>query len=359
MPKRIGSYDIGECIGRGGMGEVYWATHSLLHRDVAIKRLLPGPGVAEDPDLEERFLREGRALAELSHQNIVGIHDLIERKNGELFMVLDLVDGFDLSTLVRKEGALPMDVVASVGIQLSDALQYAHEHSIVHRDIKAPNVMLTKKGEVKLMDFGVARDDRLEDMTATGMVVGTPMYVAPEVIKGQDANAQSDLYALGALLYYLLSGKRLYEGVGADRLFHDIAMGRFVPLNQVSSEVPTRMMHIVHGLLERDPARRYGSGNELRRDLELALAEAGIVSGYAQRIQAYLWEHDYLDDEDFDPNRVSSLPQARKRPVARGFRRYLGFWMGILAAGLGVLAWFYAQPDWKAWLAWLDALISG
>ena len=259
MPKKLAAYEVGRRLGRGGMGEVFFATHTLLGRPVAIKRFAPERSRSGPEEMAERFIREGKALAELSHQHIVGIHDLISTEDA-MYMVLDYVDGADVASLLDEGGAFPIEVAAVVALKVAEALQCAHYHRIIHRDIKGGNVMISRSGEVKLMDFGVALDERLDAMTQTGLVVGTPMYVAPEVISGEPATERSDLYALGVLLYSMLSGKRPYEHAkNQEHMFQLILSGQSRPLARVAGHVPRALRAIVDRLLHRKIEKRYGS----------------------------------------------------------------------------------------------------
>ena len=150
--------------------------------------------------MAERFTREGQALAQLNHQGICAVHDLFARTNN-LYMVLEYVDGYDVDFLLKEGGLLPPDIVAIIGVRVAEALEHAHLHRIIHRDIKPANVMVSRSGEVKLMDFGIARDEDLDRVTKTGLMVGTPMYMAPEVVQGGEADERSDVYSLGVMLY--------------------------------------------------------------------------------------------------------------------------------------------------------------
>ncbi|CAN0592818.1 unnamed protein product, partial [Laminaria digitata] len=180
MPEKIRDYAVLKRIGKGGMGEVFLADHPLLERHVAVKRFVFASGKGDDEvAARQRFLREGRALARLTHHNIVQVHDLFDVRK-QTCMVLEYVDGFDLAQLLQG-GRLPVDVACIVALKVAEALEHAHYSGIVHRDVKASNVMMSRRGDVKLMDFGIAKQDILEPMTQTGLVVGTPMYVAPEV----------------------------------------------------------------------------------------------------------------------------------------------------------------------------------
>lgn len=295
LPKSIGSYEVVRLLGKGGMGEVYLASHDLLDRHVALKKLSPRDDTSVD-EMEERFLREGRALANLHHQCIVGVHDLFKRR-GTLYMVLEYVDGYNVAQLVDG-GALPIDVAAIVAASVASALECAHRRGIVHRDIKGSNVMVSRSGDVKLMDFGIARDEALEQVTSTGVVVGTPMYVAPEVVSGATADPRADVYALGALLYHALSGRRLFEHANKENLYVLIVAGKFPSIGKVAPHVPRRLRRIVTKCLARKPSQRFQSAAELRQALEIFLGESNAWAQHEERVVGFLKARGHLTDEE-------------------------------------------------------------
>ncbi|MGF1510610.1 MAG: serine/threonine-protein kinase [Myxococcota bacterium] len=293
--KTVGAYRIDSVVGRGGMGEVYKAYHELLDRPVALKRLPPGEPQDRD-EQRERFLREGRALARLHHQNIVAVYDLFERR-GELFMAMEFVDGYDLAAILEK-GALPMDVTCIVGIEVAAALEAAHHEGIVHRDVKAANVMVARDGAVRLMDFGIAKQAEDDGVTRTGLVMGTPRFLAPELLVGGEADARSDVYALGALLYHCLAGVRIYEDITMERLFHAIQGGRYKPLKDVAPQVPRALRKLIERCLHRRPERRVPNPSDLRQQLEAMLASMGGWANHRERMVGFLTARGRLTQEE-------------------------------------------------------------
>ncbi|HEU5161539.1 MAG TPA: serine/threonine-protein kinase, partial [Thermoanaerobaculia bacterium] len=215
---RIGPYEVVDSVGAGGMGEVYRATDTRLDRTVAIK-LLPA-ALSANPQLKLRFEREAKAISALNHPNICTLHDIGEI-DGSGYLVMEFCEGETLADRVRK-GPLPIEQVIRYGSQIADALHRAHQQGIVHRDLKPGNVMLTKTG-AKLLDFGLARTamdaiDPLHDATAhmplteEGTILGTFQYMAPEQVEGKPADARTDIFALGAVLYEMATGARAFEG---------------------------------------------------------------------------------------------------------------------------------------------------
>ena len=218
----LGPYQIDAPLGAGGMGEVYKATDTRLDRTVAIK-VLPAH-VADDPDLKQRFEREARTVAALNHPHICTLHD-IGSQDGIDFLVMEYLDGQTLAQRLEK-GALPLDRALTIAIEIADALDKAHRQGIVHRDLKPGNIMLTK-AEAKLLDFGLAKLQKTgilgaevfsaataetEPLTKRGTLLGTLPYMAPEQLHGRDADARTDLFAFGAVVYEMVTGERAFEG---------------------------------------------------------------------------------------------------------------------------------------------------
>jgi serine/threonine protein kinase len=201
-------YDLVREIGRGGMGAVWLGRDTVLGRDVALKRIGLMPGAAS-PDLE-RAEREARHAARLNHPHVVAVFDLVE-DGDDTWLVMERVEGITLSAFVKRDGALTPDEAAPLVRQAADALEAAHEAGIVHRDVKPSNMMVTGAGEVKLTDFGIARAEADASLTRTGLVTGSPAYLAPEVASGSTATEASDVWSLGATLYHLLAGHPPYD----------------------------------------------------------------------------------------------------------------------------------------------------
>jgi serine/threonine protein kinase len=272
--RKIGAYRVLGELGRGGMAQVYKGHHDAIQRVVAIKELLPE--AQKDKESLSRFHREALALAAFRHQNIVTLYDLVE-KNEALFMVLEYVDGPTLQELI-KEGPLPPDVAAVFGARIASALDHAHFRHIIHRDLKPGNVMLTKTGEVKLMDFGIAKDVDLVALTQQGMAVGTPAYMSPEQVTGVQLDPRTDIFSLGVLLYEALTGTRPFQGKTAGEIFAKIRDGKYMPLSKAAPHVPAPLANVVKRALEVKPENRFPDAAAMRRELDLFLAHVVKVS---------------------------------------------------------------------------------
>lgn len=360
FPKKVRAYDVEELIGMGGMGQVFRATHELLAHKVALKRFAPARDDMNTEENRERFLREGKALATLRHQGIVSVHDLFEVR-GQYWMVLEFVDGFTLERVLDK-GPLPIDVICLVGLALADALEHAHFHGILHRDIKASNVMISRDGVVKLMDFGIARDENLEQVTRTGALVGTPMYLAPEIVKGKTATEESDIYALGALLYFAASGRKLFAHATQENLFPLIAAGKFPDLSKVTKGLPRHLRHTIERCLETKPEKRFRSASELKRELEIILAEQRVWVNHAERLVAYLSAHGLLSREEAQTWVDVELEWLiTKEPVhseASSGRRWLYGAAAVGLVSLGAVASYVLRLDETRWRTALEAMIG-
>jgi serine/threonine protein kinase/Flp pilus assembly protein TadD len=271
---RIGVYEIVGSLGAGGMGQVYRAKDPNLGRDIAIK-VLPD-AFAQDPGRMARFEREARTLASLNHPNIAVIHGLETRPaedgHDARAIVMELVDGPTLAERIA-QGPIPIDEAVPIARQIADALEAAHEQGIVHRDIKASNIMLAGRRHVKILDFGLAQQDPLADqdtraadkLTVEGVVVGTPHYLAPELLQGARADARSDVWALGVVLYEMLTGRLPFTGSTAMEIAVAILQKPVPPL---PASVPPALQTIVERCLAKRPEARYQRAAEIRAALE-------------------------------------------------------------------------------------------
>jgi serine/threonine protein kinase len=285
--RKVGSSRILREIGRGGMSVVYEAYQEGLDRRVAVKAFQPGrAGRAPSKDLVERFRREGRAYAQMRHPALLAVHDLVEKEQG-LYLVTEFVDGADLHRVLAAGGALPAACVAAVGARVADALECVHAHALVHRDVKPSNVMLSRVGEVKLMDLGIAKDPLASDLTRDGAVVGTPAYVAPEMLDGQAATEQTDVWATGVTLYELATGRRPFEGEGFPELFAAVRSKPARPVRELAPDLPRRLASAIDRCLEKRPARRWQTAADLARELE-ACAERLLEGARAEAVLAAL-----------------------------------------------------------------------
>lgn len=283
---KLGPYEIQSMLGAGGMGEVYRAHDSRLHRTVAIK-VLPS-SFSADRDRLQRFAQEARAAAALNHPNILSIFDIGEEQ-GAPYVVSELLEGETLRERLRK-GPLPTRKVIDFAAQVARGLAAAHEKGIVHRDLKPENLFITTDGRVKILDFGLAKltlpessssSDEMPTVqaaTQTGVVMGTAGYMAPEQVRGKPADHRSDIFAFGAILYEMISGKRAFHGESAADTMSAILKEEVPELSETGRSLPPGLERIVHHCLEKHPSQRFQSAGDLAFDLE-ALSGASATTG--------------------------------------------------------------------------------
>lgn len=260
--RKLSNYHLNERLGEGGMGTVYKATDLRLNRTVAIKML--HPFLVNNPDSLRRFQNEAQLSARISHPNVATLYDFQEAE-GLHFIVMEYVEGKGLDEVLQLQGKLSADEATKIVLQVLEGLTAAHELGIMHRDLKPANIMITRRGFVKLMDFGIARLENSARMTRQNSVIGTLEYLSPELVKGGEPSKSSDLYAVGVLLHEMLSGKTLYAGDSEAALMYNIAHKS--PQFQLPGHTAT-MVQVVKKLTAKQPNRRYPSTSTAITDLE-------------------------------------------------------------------------------------------
>jgi len=304
LPTQIGKYKIQELVGEGAMGTVYRATDSVLGRTVAIKVM--NAAIAREKDHRQRFLREAQAAGSLQHPNVVTIYDLGEL-DGHLFIAMEFVHGTDLERLMTGAEPLKLSSKLDIIVDVLMGLSYAHKHGIVHRDIKPANIRVTDDGHAKIMDFGVAHLQS-SDMTRTGLVVGTPSYMAPEQVMGGKAVPGTDVFAVGAVLYHLLTGSKPFEGPTLQSLFYRIVTDMPKPLDEVRPGLPAPLNAIVQKSMAKEASERFGSALDMANAIIAVRAE---LSGNAYASTASLTASAVSVVEGFAPKPV---PVASQKP---------------------------------------------
>jgi len=330
--RRLAHYEITEKLGQGGMGEVYRAHDSKLGRDVAIK-VLPDDA-ARDPERHARFIREARSVAALKHPNIVTVYS-VEETDGVTFLTMELVEGRSLSEIIPIDG-LRLDKFFDNAIPLSDAVGFAHERGITHRDLKPGNIMVERDGRVKVLDFGLAKvlsmGSGLETAetvvrthdTAAGKILGTPAYMSPEQAEGKNVDHRSDIFSLGIVLYEMATGRRPFEGDTPISTISSILKDQPRPVSEIKNANPRELSRIISHCLEKDPERRFQTAKDVRNELEGLRKEVDsgevITTGSISR----------ADIEASESGRGSAMRQSPR-------------WMAIAAVVLGVVlvaGWF-------------------
>jgi eukaryotic-like serine/threonine-protein kinase len=271
----ISHYRIAEKLGGGGMGVVYRAEDTRLHRFVALK-FLPDD-VARDPQAIARFRREAEAASALNHPHICTIHDIGEQ-DGRYFIAMELLEGHTLQTRIGGR-PLPLEDFLTLALQIADALQAAHKLGIVHRDLKPLNIFVTSRGDAKLLDFGLAKRLHLDSVAAAetatvsrsltqrGQIVGTISYMSPEQVQDKDVDARSDMFSLGAVLYEMATGRRAFNGESSASVIAEILRGEPKPAKALNPEIPAELQRIIGKAIEKERDDRYQSANDLMIDL--------------------------------------------------------------------------------------------
>ncbi|MDA1097166.1 MAG: serine/threonine-protein kinase [Chloroflexi bacterium] len=296
---RLGHYTVDALIGEGGMGQVYQATDTKLNRQVALK-ILP-EAFATDPDRLARFQREAQVLASLNHPNIAAIYGL-EESGDTRALVLELVEGPTLADRI-KQGAIPVDEALPIAKQIADALEEAHEHGVVHRDLKPANIKIRPDGTVKVLDFGLAKafqsdasDPSMSQSptisltaaaTQMGMVIGTPAYMAPEQAKGHPADKRADIWAFGAVLFEMLTGKKLFETGDVSEMLASVLV-KDPDISSIGTHVPEHIRSVIRHCLVKDPKERLRDIGDVRLAMkgmfETTVSAATVDTSHQQRV---------------------------------------------------------------------------
>src|SRR5260221_8867195 len=292
---RLGPYEVLSPLGAGGMGEVYKAKDTRLERTVAVK-VLP-QHLSENSDVRQRFEREAKTISSLSHPHICALYD-VGNQDGVEYLVMEYLEGETLADRLGR-GALPSEQVLRFGIEIADALDKAHRQGIVHRDLKPGNVMLTKSG-VKLLDFGLAKvvapvsstsgfsvlaTQGAPNLTQEGTILGTFQYMAPEQLEGREADVRTDIFAFGAVLYEMATGRKAFSGSSRASLISSIMKEEPAPLSTVQPMTPPALDRIVKTCLAKDPEERWQSAHDLKSELAW-IAQAGSQTGVAAPVAA-------------------------------------------------------------------------
>jgi serine/threonine-protein kinase len=324
---------IGE-LGAGGMATVYKAVQKSLDRPVAIKELKQI--YQGDKGLIERFEREAKVAASLQHENICHVYDFWSAPDP--CIVMEYVDGVGIDEIIDGIGALPVDVAVMIAAQVCGALGFAHGRGVIHRDIKPSNIMITRGGEVKLMDFGVAYARALPALTQPGVSMGTPAYMAPEQIQGRQADARSDVFAMGIVLYEMLTGTNPFEGAEQDTVTAKIVAGQYVPPRRLNRDVPLLLQRVIRKCLRKNPARRYGSAQDLEKALGRRLRGRTNQVFSRNRIADYLNRAKAFGNEATpgEESTIAAVPVSGRyvRTLAAGAAA-----VALLTAGAGYFFW--------------------
>ncbi len=291
-------------VGRGAMGRVFLAHDRLLEREVAIKELILPSHLDEEQrnEAKERFRREARAAARLSHPHILTVHDFLWGPNWA-YIVMEYLEGKTLRDILEDRLLSPSELL-SLAPMVCDALQYAHQKGVIHRDIKPDNIFVLESGSIKVADFGIAKMINAPAAMTRGSILGTPNYIAPEMIAGDEYDHRVDIFSWGATMYELLTGTRPFDAEGDYAVLYRIVNDRERPLRELREEVPEELARLIHRSLEKDPERRYQSMKEMKEEFLRIRAGLGM-RGEAESFDREEARRRHLEEaerlEDFSP----------------------------------------------------------
>ena len=326
--QKIGRYEIISELGRGAMGVVYRARDTQIGRVVALKVIHTANASPEDVErYKQRFRREAQAAGRLTHPGIVTIHDIAEDESGRPYIVMEYIDGKPLNLLLGPTVQLPFELLLDIGIQVAEALDFAHRNGIVHRDIKPPNILVTADGHAKIADFGIARLEGT-DLTQEGTSLGTPSYMSPEQFRGGSVDGRSDIFSLGAVLYWMFTGKKPFPGDTVTITSFQVAFENPVPPSLAKTDLPPAIDEILSRCLAKSPAGRYATCEDLAVDLAAVRAGKPIAERLnppAERTTSYPLPKRSRDSvlpqpsasvEDSDPEAKTRVALPSARPSA-------------------------------------------
>lgn len=349
--RTLGDFQVLRKLGQGGMGQVYLAEQLSLKRKVALKILRPD--LAANPTALKRFKQEAEAVARLTHANIVQVYQSSEH-DGIPFMALEYVEGRNLREYIARKGTPETLFALSILRKIASALQRASEFGIIHRDIKPENILLTRKGEVKVADFGLSRvvhpDQQPVNLTQSGVTMGTPLYMAPEQVQGKAIDARTDIYSFGVTAYHMLAGEPPYKGASPFDVALQHVQGTPTSLQTIRPDLPVELCAVVHKMMARDPEQRYPNCRELLKDLARIRELLGAGNPAAQTQLPSLPSSGPMPTASPNPSGGTGLsnPSAATLAATTGVmpapRSVLLVIVGVLAVllaavGGGLLAW--------------------
>jgi eukaryotic-like serine/threonine-protein kinase len=271
---QLDHYRIESLVARSGMASIFRATDMRNGRQVAIK--IPHPEMEADPVLFERFEREAEIGEKLDHPGVMKVFPDADRSR--VYMVMEWVDGRLLRVVLHEQKKFPVERAIKIAIAVCDALDYIHRNGVVHRDLKPENIMIDADDNIKLIDFGIAARQGARRLTFAKLsqVMGTPDYISPEQVKGKRGDGRSDIYALGAMLYEMLTGQPPFSGPNPFAIMNDRLLNNPIPPRELNPEIPPPLQEVIYRALEREPQNRYATANEFAWDLE-HLDEVGVA----------------------------------------------------------------------------------
>jgi serine/threonine-protein kinase len=330
--RRLGGFTVERELGRGGMGVVVLARQDSLDRPAVLKRI--HSELATSPELEARFEREAVAAGRLHHPNVVSVYDLFQYR-GAQYIATEYVDGVDLAEILVHESRIPWQVAATIALEIARGLEAIHAEGTLHRDLKPQNLLVGRRGEVKITDFGLALDASGTALTQPGTAVGTPPYMPPEQLRGERVDPRADLFAFGCVLYELLTGKPPYEVPEENAeisMLARVESGRYPRIRSERRDVPRALVKLVRHCLQPRTARRISSACEARRRLETLLGRPTTID-CRSTLASFLWERHVFEARATET--VVMVAFESDRPVRRN-ARVAGAMAALVASILGL-----------------------
>jgi serine/threonine protein kinase/cytoskeletal protein RodZ len=317
--QRFGRYEVIDELGRGAMGVVYRARDTEIGRTVAIKVILTANASPQDiAKYKQRFRREAQAAGRLSHPGIVTIHDIAEDDAGQPYIVMEYIEGKPLNVLLSPAAQVPFDRLLDLGIQVAQALDFAHQRGVVHRDIKPQNILVTQDGRAKIADFGIARMEGPE-LTQEGASIGTPSYMSPEQFRGGAIDGRTDIFSLGAVLYWMCTGQKPFPGDTVTITSFQVAFENPAPPSLAKVGLPKDLDEIISRCLAKNPSDRYATCGELATDLEAVKAGRPLPTWLGAPPDRTA--HSPLPSPKVEPTRSGDTVEVQSRAVSAGQAR--------------------------------------
>ena len=314
MISQLGRYEVVSELGQGAMGIVYKAKDPLIDRVVAIKTINLGLALDEKEEYEGRFYQEAKAAGRLSHPNIVTIYDV--GKSGDVaYIAMEFLQGRELRDIMNSGGLLSVEQVLDIAAQVALGLAYAHQHDIVHRDVKPSNIMVLSDGHVKITDFGIARMASAAVRTQTGMVLGSPKYMSPEQVMGKEIDQRSDIFSLGVMLYEMLTGQAPFDGENVNAIMYQILNTIPVSPNALSPNVPEMANYIVAKALAKELENRYQNARDFVADLRACRATLAPLAQPANAFKIPAGVEKKLPDA-IDMTGLMGASEEESKPIA-------------------------------------------
>ena len=294
LPTLDDSYDQIQKIAIGGMAEVYRGRQKNLDRPVAIKRIREE--LRSNKDIQERFRREARSAANLLHQNLAHVYDYRkagEGKGSDAYIIMEYIDGFDLAELLERTDSIPIDVAVMIAINVLAGLSHVHAQGMVHRDLKPDNIRISSRGEVKIMDFGIALDPSEANLTMPGVMIGSPHYLSPEQVVGAKLDSRADIFSFGITFYEMLTHKKPFFETQKESVYTRIQKGEYIKPEHIRPEIPNLLSRLIENCLAVNPSRRPQSALKLSSILMDFLIQNYSIS-FEARIRQFLMQSKIL-----------------------------------------------------------------